>query len=664
MIYTRNKKFQMLKIAQRADRLLRSRWLNVVPLFILLSICCLLGAILYLMDVSRQVERNAVLSKDALWVEQALRFELSAIQERARAFNDAAFNQNTLSREDKVHQFARTNSAVVDVSFANDEELLSNAIRGTASSNPKLEARALAARLSKVSDQATTTDPYDDVDRAGESIVDLIIPLRSTESKANLLLVSISLQRFLDIQVPWWISQRYGVSLTTTGGNVVAAKDHLPAADVEEEYRISFDPPLRNMYLSLQLRRAAVGFSGIILVAGFIGSGLFSMALVIATYFHLQNRIAAERRLAEAHAFRKAMEDSITIGMRARDLSGRIIYANTAFYKMIGWNESEILGSSPPMKYWDPETFGQTDQLNEKLLNGRADIQGHELTFVKKCGAKFPVLLYEAPLIDAEGTQIGWMGSVLDISERKKLEDEKRSRNEQMQHNARLISMGEMASSLAHELNQPLTAIAGYSAAGLNIAQSRTACLDDMREIFEKTSLCAQHAGRVISRIKDYVQRRDPVMAVADLNESINRAMEFIRPEAVRAGVKIDVISRDVTSIARIDVTMMTQVLINLLRNSMDASAGVPGGHISVVVTRDQSSGGLIVSVQDNGSGVPDLIVGNLFEPFRSTKAHGMGLGLSICRSIVELHGGRIWYQKREMRGASFIFKLPEVGEC
>jgi two-component system sensor histidine kinase DctS len=320
MLYTRNKKFQMLKIAQRADRLLRSRWLNVVPLFILLSICCLLGAILYLMDVSRQVERNAVLSKDALWVEQALRFELSAIQERARAFNDAAFNQNTLSRADKVRQFARTNSAVVDVSFANDEELLSSAVRGTASSNPKLEARALAARLSKVSDQATTTDPYDDVDRAGESIVDLIIPLRSTESNANLLLVSISLQRFLDIQVPWWISQRYGVSLTTTGGNVVAAKDHLPASDVEEEYRISFDPPLRNMYLSLQLRRAVVGFSGILLVAGFIGSGLFSMALVIATYFHLQNRVAAERHLAEAHAFRKAMEDSITIGMRARDL--------------------------------------------------------------------------------------------------------------------------------------------------------------------------------------------------------------------------------------------------------------------------------------------------------------------------------------------------------
>jgi two-component system sensor histidine kinase DctS len=314
------------------------------------------------------------------------------------------------------------------------------------------------------------------------------------------------------------------------------------------------------------------------------------------------------------------------------------------------------------MKYWDPDTLGQTDQLNEKLLNGRADIQGHELTFVKKCGAKFPVLLYEAPLIDAEGTQIGWMGSVLDVSERKKLEDEKRSRNEQMQHNARLISMGEMASSLAHELNQPLTAIAGYSAAGLNLAQSRTACLDDMREIFEKTSLCAQHAGRVIGRIRDYVQRRDPVMVVADFNEAINRAMEFIRPEAVRAGIKIDVMSSDGPSSASMDVTMMTQVLINLLRNSMDASA--PGGHISVAVTRDQSSGEMIVSVQDNGSGVPDLIVDNLFEPFRSTKVHGMGLGLSICRSIVELHGGRIRYQKRGMRGASFIFTLPEVGEC
>ena len=185
-----------------------------------------------------------------------------------------------------------------------------------------------------------------------------------------------------------------------------------------------------------------------------------------------------------------------------------------------------------------------------------------------------------------------------------------------------------------------------------------------MREIFEKTSLSrrARRTGdQSYQRLRAAARSS---LAVADLNEFVNRATGVYKAEAVRAGIKIDVLSSDVTSIARIDVTMMTQVLINLLRNSMDASAGVPGGHISVVITRDQASGELIVSVQDNGSGVPDLIVGNLFEPFRSTKAHGMGLGLSICRSIVELHGGRIWYQKREMRGASFIFTLPEVGEC
>ena len=172
----------------------------------------------------------------------------------------------------------------------------------------------------------------------------------------------------------------------------------------------------------------------------------------------LRPETAAEAALRNEHAFRKAMEDSVQAGLRARDLEGRITYVNPAFCAMVGWSAEELTGRMPPMPYWVDEEMEATRALHDRILAGEGPRRGFEVPFRRRNGEMFPVLIHEAPLIDANGRQTGWMSSVIDISDQKRAEELARQQQERLQSTARLITMGEMASSLAHELNQPLAA--------------------------------------------------------------------------------------------------------------------------------------------------------------------------------------------------------------
>ena len=370
----------------------------------------------------------------------------------------------------------------------------------------------------------------------------------------------------------------------------------------------------------------------------------------------------AEAALRAEHAFRTAMENSLTVGMRARDLEGRIIYVNPAFCKMTGFSASELVNHDPPMPYWAPEHMDEARAMHQTVLAGLAPEEGFELTFMRKNRERFEALVYEAKLIDGNGRHTGWMASVLDITERKRAEELARQQQEQLQFTARLVTLGEMASTLAHELNQPLAAIASYNTGCLNLLSTENFSCAELRPTLEKIATQAQRAGRIIRRVHDFVRRSEPKRAPCKLRDIIDDCLAFIEPEARKRQIRIETILPALPTVF-VDRLLIEQVLLNLLRNGLDAMADTPAPHRLLQLSVHLTPQEVRLTVGDYGCGIPPEIEDKLYTAFFTTKSEGMGIGLSICRSIIEFHRGRLWAEKHpdspSGSGTLFTFTLP-----
>jgi two-component system sensor histidine kinase DctS len=251
------------------------------------------------------------------------------------------------------------------------------------------------------------------------------------------------------------------------------------------------------------------------------------------------------------------------------------------------------------------------------------------------------------------------MGSVLDVSARKRAEEQLRQQQERLQFTARLVTMGEMASTLAHELNQPLSAIASYSTGCLNKLESGDYAPAELAQVLRKLGGQAQHAGEIIRRVHDFVRRAEPKRAPCDLNSVIDDALGLIDAQARRHGVRVQAdLAANLPEICA-DRVMIEQVVVNLLRNAIDAMRNTPPEVRLLGVASAKGDAGVTVSVADQGAGISAEVAERLYAPFFSTKEEGMGMGLNICRSIIELHKGRLWFEPNPAGGTSFRFTLP-----
>ncbi len=391
-----------------------------------------------------------------------------------------------------------------------------------------------------------------------------------------------------------------------------------------------------------------------------------------------RRRLRAERDLADALAFRKAMEDSVITGLRARDLQGRITYVNPAFCEMVGFSPEELMagsGESIEAPYWPTELAHEYQQRQaRRLAGGMPPREGFESVFMRKDGTRFPVLIFEAPLINAHRVQTGWMSAFIDISEQRRIEELSRASQERLQASARLATVGEMASLLSHELTQPLAAIASYATGSLNMLgphakgeQAEVAMA--VRRIAEQ----ADRAGQVIRSVHDFVRRRDRTREAVAPQALIDAVLPLVRLQARKLGVSIEVALEDGLPKAMCDRTLVEQVLLNLARNgmqAMDAADGATGRLLRLRVARVVAVGGpggeearrwLEFSVADVGCGISEEVAGRLFTPFFTTRPDGMGLGLSLCRTVVEQHGGVLMFEPNIPRGTVFRFTLPST---
>jgi C4-dicarboxylate-specific signal transduction histidine kinase len=247
-----------------------------------------------------------------------------------------------------------------------------------------------------------------------------------------------------------------------------------------------------------------------------------------------------------------------------------------------------------------------------------------------------------------------------DITEARQAAEANRQQMEKLQMSARLLTIGEIASGLAHELNQPLTAIATYNQACLKLLRARAPDSGELLGYMEKCGAQAVRAGGIINRMREYARKREPSRSPQDINTIVQEAVRLVEVQAEKDGVTISLALASNLPPVMADAIMIEQVLINLIRNGMEAMRDVARDQRHLRIASDRGSDGAAqVVVHDCGHGIAPEAAANLFMPFFSTKPDGMGIGLNISRSIVELHGGRLWFERAVEGGSLFYFTLP-----
>ncbi|HMV52630.1 MAG TPA: PAS domain S-box protein [Rhodocyclaceae bacterium] len=635
------------------------RWLWHLPRIAPVLALVATAILLWYLHRNEIEEQRATLISDVLWVEQNIRFQMERNVEQLGQLGQDAIG-GTL---DATTHEARTAALMRNSQGIQRVMLIDATGRPIRTSPPLPEAATRVAGLADAIAIATrlARPTYGPVRGGGnDAEFAVVVPLFSRQNYAGTMVGVYSLRTLLAETVPWWFAQKYRLNVTDTNGSILGSRSSVGAVSTTLSYQIPFDPPGNGLTIEVTSHRLETRILPTLLVVTIV-------ALLIAVVFslsslrrHVQGRYAAEAALREEHAFRKAMEDSLLTGLRARDLDGRIIYVNPAFCRMVGWTAQELTGLMPPMPYWIPEQYEQTRAVHDLVLAGRAPPEGVEVRLQRRNGERFDALIFEAPLIDAQGKQRGWMGSVLDITERKRAQDFERQQHEKLQATARLVTMGELASTLAHELNQPLSAIASYNTGCINKLESGAFTREQLLPILRKMGQQAQRAGQIIRRVHEFVRRSEPNRVPSAINAILDDSVALLEATAMKRRARLDVTCAADLPDVLADRVMIEQVVLNLARNGLDAMTDTPSDQRRLAIaTRLHDEGMICVSIADRGCGIAKDTEEKLFSPFFTTKAEGMGMGLNICRSIIELHGGRLWFEANPGGGTIFSFTLP-----
>ena len=537
------------------------------------------------------------------------------------------------------------------------------------------QACSTARRLSSPAYSGSYYQPH--VDGLGSELMELCLPLTANGRPTGFLVATYSLQSVLADMVGASLTRSQEASFTEPDGTRLAVLGATRRGSRMFTAQQLVDLPGTTLVLRMDTWHTAPSVFPNVLTALVTAMSIALVTVVGVLVRDNRRRLRAERDLGDALAFRKAMEDSLVTGLRARDLQGRITYVNPAFCEMVGFTAQELMGhsTSAPASalYWPPERVEEYRQRQAIRFAGNTPPrEGFESEFMRKDGTRFPVLIIEAPLINAQGLHTGWMSAFLDISEQRRVEELSRASQERLQATARLATVGEMASLLSHELNQPLAAISSYATGSLNLLEPASAndpqpsadSLQDVRMAMRQIARQAERAGRVIKSVHDFVRRRDQAREAVPAQQLVDAILPLVNLQARKLGVRVHTLVEPGLPPVLCDRTMVEQVLLNLARNAMQAM-DEPSIHTRALDIRvkraasNRHSGWLEFSVTDCGSGIPKEVGEKLFTPFFTTRTEGMGLGLSLCRTVVEQHGGYLGFAPHEPRGTVFTFTLP-----
>ncbi|MCX7901777.1 MAG: PAS domain S-box protein [Burkholderiaceae bacterium] len=759
--------FDTLEAAQARARARAPR----MPFLIITAIVALLaGLFVALMVEQHQVQRDA-LARDVDAAARQLGLRLDAIAESLVALAlELSTAANPVQRfRQRGAELLSTKHELVRVQYIDDAgRALAQVDAVPLSSEPAPLGATLETALNhaRAAGTPTYTHAFDDAARLA-----VIVPLPSARGRA--LIGRIDASVFLMQVVAPETIDRYRIALLA-GEHTLASNAMLPPTEASGlRYATTVSPlPPEVKLLAVAYRADAPLLRDALVwvVAGLAAAVIVALAS-LARYTTRQWKL--DRALLAETALRRAMEDSLAVGLRVLDMQGVIRYVNRAFCQMSGWPATALVGRTAPFPYWAPEDAQRNGQALAAMLAGGAPADAVEVVVCRPDGSRFDSQMHSTPLVDGSGRQIGWMTSMIDVTEqrrvrmelaaaherlktvlesleaavsvvsidsgdllfanrayrerfgadasghrrlhaalrqrdsdevfdaatglwldvrtrtiewpaktvtggaaertdrarlqiasditlRKAAEENARQQQEKVHFTARLTTLGEMASSLAHELNQPLAAITNYSEGTLARARDGTLSNTELQQALAKLAQQAQRAAGIIRRIREFVKRSEPRRQPTPAARIVEDAIAFAQIEADKKGIAIrSHIEPDLPPLD-VDAILIEQVLLNLLKNAIDAMQQATVRRIDVEVTSGPS-GQAEVRVIDRGTGIHAEQRTRLFEPFFSTKPDGMGMGLNICRSIVEFHHGRIAIETNpEPTGGTVVrFTLP-----
>jgi two-component system sensor kinase FixL len=406
------------------------------------------------------------------------------------------------------------------------------------------------------------------------------------------------------------------------------------------------------------------GFQSGVLLSGALF--LFASAVVVAggEWFQRARRLsdegAGELRRREAHL--ASILDTVPDAMVVIDERGIIQTFSSAAERQFGWRPEEVVGRNVSCLMPSPYREEHDSYLQRYLGTGERRIIGIGRVVVgeRKDGTTFPM---ELSVGEARSGDVRFFtGFVRDLTERQTTERRLQELQSELVHVSRLTAMGEMASALAHELNQPLSAVANYLNGSSRLLAAADVPREKLTEALGKASEQALRAGQIIRRLRDFVARGETEKRLESLPKLVQEASALALVGAKEHGVRVQFRYARGVDLVLADKVQIQQVILNLIRNAIDAMGASPRKDLMIDV-RETPDDFAEVVVSDSGPGVSEEVAGQLFQPFVTTKATGMGVGLSISRTIVEAHGGRIWVERAPSGGAAFHFTLRRADE-
>ena len=380
----------------------------------------------------------------------------------------------------------------------------------------------------------------------------------------------------------------------------------------------------------------------------------------IGSCIDITERKRAEETSATERKFLRQVIDIDPNFIFAKDREGRFTLANqavadaygTTVEGIIGKTDAEFNPNHEEVEFFRRMDLEVIDTLRERFIPEEriTDAQGKVrwLQTVKR------------PIVEKDGSANQVLGASTDITKRKETESELQHQREELAHVTRISTMGELAASLAHELNQPLTAILSNAQAAQRFLSAKPPDLEEIRDILKDIVEDNSRAGEVIRRMRALVKKEDLAFVDLDLAGVIRDVMQLVHSDAILRNVRVSLESSSKLPLVRGDRVQLQQVVLNLLLNAFDATKDTPVVEREVVVRAEMNGAGMVeVAVRDHGVGLTSDKLDKVFQPFYTTKRDGLGMGLSISRSIIEAHGGRLWAENNTDRGATFYFTVP-----
>jgi len=397
-------------------------------------------------------------------------------------------------------------------------------------------------------------------------------------------------------------------------------------------------------------------------LAAIIFAAMAAGTILLAYRIRGSRRQAAEDALRANESHLRSILSTVPEAMVVIDEEGAILSFSATAQTLFGYDSDEVTGRNVSLLMPAPDSERHDDYIRRYLATGEARIIGSIRTVSarRKDGTVFPVELAVGEAAGADGRRI-FTGFIRDLTARRRTEEKLAALQAELIHVSRVSAMGAMASTLAHELNQPITAVVNYVEGVRDIvARPKSADMEMIAEALEDASREAHRAGNIVRHLRDFIARGEVEKTVEPPDPMIREATAFALMDAREKGIEAEFDIDPAVSPVLVDKVQIQQVIINLIRNAVEAMSESAERRLVIACTVDQP-GFVGVSISDTGRGVPPDVAAQLFSAFVSTKTKGLGLGLSICRTIIEANGGHIWMEPRAGGGTIFHFTLAQA---